>query len=203
MIFGTAIVALLFRFNSIPQPYERYLVGNIVGLLWVPMLTIFFIMRDQADHYGFGLGDSKRVWLWVAALGVLVLIGEAIVARRPAYQNYYPMYGRFGFDSPDGVPFNTFLYFQITYGMYLFCWEFFFRGYLLFGLARTVGFLAIFLQAVPFGIMHLGKPEFALSFVGGIILGALAYRARSFLPAFVLHWVAAIGMDVLVVSARH
>ena len=86
--------------------------------------------------------------------------------------------------------------------MYLFCWEFFFRGYLLFGLARSFGIAAIALQSVPFGIMHWGKPEFLLSFVGGLILGCLAYRAKSFLPAFIVHWVAAVGLDLFVVAAR-
>lgn len=203
VLVGGAVVATLFKFNQVPQSYERYLVGNIAGLLWVPMLSIFFLIREQADDYGFGPGDSRRVWLWVVVLAALALIGEAIVARWSLYQSYYPMYRQFGMDSPTGVALSTFIYFELTYGMYLFCWEFFFRGYLLFGLSRSFGAFAVVLQAIPFGIMHWGKPEFVLSFAGGLILGALAYRARSFLPAFVLHWIAALGMDVFVVAFRH
>lgn len=202
-LFGAAIVVVLFRFNATPQSFERYVVGNIVGLLWIPMLSIFLILRDHAEEYGFGPGESKRVWLWVLILAVPMLLGEAVVARWPQYQTYYPMYRRFGFGSPAGADVRVFLYFTLIYGLYLFCWEFFFRGYLLFGLARTIGWWAVILQTVPFGMMHYGKPEFCFSFVGGVILGALAYSARSFVPAFVLHWIAATGLDLLVTAARH
>ena len=201
-LFGAMIVAALLRFNTQPQSYERYLVGNVVGLLWIPMLTIFFILRDDVDSYGFGPTRSKNVWMWVLGLAVLIILAEALVARWPRYQEYYPMYRQFGLGSGNGIDIHTLVYFELTYGMYLFCWEFFFRGYLLFGFAQTVGWRAVVLQAIPFGIMHYGKPEFAVSFMGGLILGILAYRAKSFLPAFVLHWTAAISLDLLVVFVR-
>jgi len=202
LLFGAAVLVLLFRFNRLPQSYERYLVGNMAGLLWVPMLTVFFILREQADGYGFRPAADRGVWIWVLALVLLALAGESIVARWPRYQGYYPMYRQFGLGSPNATDIRLLLYFELTYGMYLFCWEFFFRGYMLFGMARTLGWAAIIVQAIPFGVMHYGKPEFLFSFIGGIVLGILAYRSRSFLPAFVLHWAASVGLDLLVLAHR-
>jgi membrane protease YdiL (CAAX protease family) len=87
----------------------------------------------------------------------------------------------------------------------MFAWEFFFRGYLLFGLARTIGWWAILVQTAAFGLMHYTKVpmEFYASFLAGIILGWLAFRGKSFLPCFILHWLVSVAFDVMIVLARH
>jgi len=81
-----------------------------------------------------------------------------------------------------GLPWNTFLD--------LFGWEFFFRGWLLFGYARRFGPEAIWLQAVPFALAHIGKPEVeTLSTIfGGFAFGWVAWRTRSFLYPLLIHW---------------
>ena len=71
-----------------------------------------------------------------------------------------------------GLPWNTFLD--------LFGWEFFFRGFILFAYARKFGPHAIWLQAVPFALAHIGKPEVeTLSTIfGGFALWAGWHIAR-------------------------
>ncbi len=73
---------------------------------------------------------------------------------------------------------------------HLFSWEFFFRGFLLFGLAERYGDDAIFLQAVPFAIAHFGKPEVeTLSTIfGGAAFGYVARKTDSMLYPFLIHW---------------
>ncbi len=68
-------------------------------------------------------------------------------------------------------------------------WEFFFRGFLLFALARIAGPYAILLQAVPFTLAHFGKPELeTLSCIfGGSAFGWLAWRTKSFFYPFLIH----------------
>jgi len=72
----------------------------------------------------------------------------------------------------------------------MFAWEFLFRGYMLFGLEKSIGKSAIFVQAIPFVLLHLGKPflETLACIPGGFILGYVAYRTRSFLPCFIIHF---------------
>ena len=72
----------------------------------------------------------------------------------------------------------------------MFGWEFFFRGFLLSAYARRFGANALWLQAVPFALAHIGKPEIeTLSTIfGGFALGWIGYRARSFVYPFLLHW---------------
>jgi len=70
-------------------------------------------------------------------------------------------------------------------------WEFMWRGLLLFGLARALGpGPAIWLQAVPFAFMHLGKPqvETFTTIFGGAAFGYIAWQTGSFVYPFLIHW---------------
>ena len=93
----------------------------------------------------------------------------------------------------NGLPWLTFLD--------LIGWEFFFRGWILFGYARKFGAEALWLQAVPFALAHIGKPEIeTLSTIfGGFAFGWVAWRTRSFLYPFLIHWY--IATLIILVSA--
>jgi membrane protease YdiL (CAAX protease family) len=41
--------------------------------------------------------------------------------------------------------------------------------------------------------------EIASAFFGGLILGALAVRTKSFFYGFVIHWFIALGLDLMVI----
>ena len=215
-LVGAAIVAALFRFNRSATSYNQYVVGNLIGLFFVPILTIFFVFRENPDRYGFALTSSKRTWLVVGVLFATLFVAMLAVSRWSAFQAYYPLFKNYpefiSIFAPNVYPKISpwvsgpmlLIYAEASYGLYLFCWEFFFRGYLLFGLQRSVGWAAVLLQAIPFGLLHYGKPttEFAASFGAGIILGIIALSAKSFVPCFVLHWSAAVSFDLLVITAR-
>jgi membrane protease YdiL (CAAX protease family) len=61
---------------------------------------------------------------------------------------------------------------------------------MLFGYERKFGAHALWLQAVPFALVHIGKPEVeTLSTIfGGLAFGWVAWRTRSFLYPFLIHW---------------
>ena len=141
----------------------------------IPMLFILLIFRENPREYGFTLGDWKAGI--VITLFAVLLIAPVLwlVARGGTMQSYYEK-------QVSGLPWNTFID--------LFGWEFLFRGLLLFGYARKFGPEALWLQAVPFALMHISKPEAeTLSTIfGGFAFGWVAYRTRSFLYPFLIHW---------------
>jgi len=210
-LVAAAVVAALWKFNRSSDSYNQYLVGNLVGLFFVPMLTILLVFRSDPSKFGFAWSSSTSAWLFVAAAYVALSIAMLAVAGRQDFQSYYPLFKRYpefsGFFAsyPRVNPYITvpmaMLFAEVSYGMYLFCWEFFFRGYLLFGLVRSIYWPAVVVQAVAFGLLHIGKPtmEVASSFAAGIILGVLALKAKSFVPCFVLHWAASVTFNLLVV----
>jgi membrane protease YdiL (CAAX protease family) len=64
-----------------------------------------------------------------------------------------------------------------------------FRGFLLFGLKEKFKEGSILIQMIPFVLLHIGKPELETisCLFTGILFGYMAYRGKSFWPAFTIH----------------
>ncbi len=199
LIVSILILTALFYFNKSNVSYDEYIVVNIACLLWIPLIYILFIEKDSVSDYGMSsVADGWMGYKLSAILFVCALPLYIIGSQMQVFQNYYPIQKQAAYD------WIYFGYFELTYGMYLFCWEFFFRGFMLFSMSRTIGWFAIIPQAIAFGIMHIGKPmpEILASFGAGIILGIVAMRAKSFLPCFILHWASAFTFDVLIILSK-
>ncbi len=76
--------------------------------------------------------------------------------------------------------------------------EFFFRGFMVHGLAPRLGWASIFVMVVPYNMIHYGKPmpEALAAIVGGIVLGSLSLKTRSIWWGAALHIAIAITMDL-------
>ncbi|OQY30551.1 MAG: hypothetical protein B6I38_07250 [Anaerolineaceae bacterium 4572_5.1] len=163
------------------------LLDRTILYLFIPLLVTLFIFRENPKEYGFQLGDW-RVGLTLTALGIPLMtpILWWFVGNNASMQDYY--FGYF-----DGLLWNTFLD--------LLGWEFLFRGWLLFGYARKFGPEALWLQAVPFALAHVGKPEIETlsTIIGGFAFGWVAWRTRSFIYPFLIHWY--IGTFTILVAA--
>ncbi len=154
------------------KPYDRTILYFVV-----PMAIILLVFRENPREYGFQLGDWKAgLVITLGAIVIMTPILWLLLRGDSSMQAYYkPLI------TPT-LPVYTFLE--------LFGWEFFFRGWLLFGYARKFGPEALWLQAVPFALAHIGKPESeTLSTIfGGFAFGWVAWRTKSFLYPFLIHW---------------
>lgn len=178
--------------------WSQWIGFNVVVLLALPVLFRAVFLNEGLSAYGFTVGNRRRMWLWTAGLFAAVLPVLVYAARRPEFQTYYPRLHEARY-SPA-----AFAYLCLTVVLYLFAWEYLFRGFLLFGLAKGLGApLAIFLQAIPFGLSHFGKvpTEMYASFAAGWLLGWVCWRCRSFLPAFLVHALANLTLNALIVHA--
>jgi membrane protease YdiL (CAAX protease family) len=72
-------------------------------------------------------------------------------------------------------------------------------------LRRAMGAGAIFVMAVPYCMIHFGKPylEANGAIVAGVVLGSLAMRTRSIYAGFMVHITVAFCMDFLALYKRH
>jgi len=207
VVMISALLILLYLWLDVRRmaSYERYILVNAGALLWIPSLIILLGFGQSLGDYGLTQGDIRlgrklTPWLSLAMVPLLFL-----ASRMSDFQRYYPVYRHYSiFDRPYASDLIYLLYFEMTYGFYLFCWEFFFRGYLLNGLRLKIGWWAVVAQAIPFGLMHYGKPmpEMFLSFIGGCILGWVAWQCRSMLPCFGIHWFISALLDIFVLQAR-
>jgi membrane protease YdiL (CAAX protease family) len=155
-----------------------YKVLDRVGLyLLIPLVMILIGFRRPLRDYGFGLGDWKAgLAITGAAIAVMAPVLWLIGHADPSMRSYY------SWQANPAMPMFTFLD--------LIGWEFLFRGFLLFSYEREFGVHALWLQAVPFALAHITKPEVeTLSTIfGGFAFGWVAWRTRSFLYAFLIHW---------------
>lgn len=157
-------------------------IQGITGFI-LPAAALLFIFRRRPAHIGLGPGDW-RFGLGVAAFYLpAVVVATWFLSDSPAFQANYPHY------QPASSDWQIFVLYELIFLMYWIGWEYLWRGFVLFGTAHTLGLYAIFVQAVPFTILHLDKPlpEAVLSLVGGIALGALVWRCRSFWIAVPIH----------------
>ncbi len=169
----STLLLILYSYHDITPSVE---INQTILFLIAPLVFIVLFFRESPREYGFTLGDW-RMGL-ILTLGGIVLMTPLIwflAKLDPSSQAYYK-------GMAAGLPWNTL-------GQIL-GWEFLFRGFITFGYVRKFGANALWIQAVPFALLHLGKPEIeTLSTVfGGFAFGWMAYRTRSFLYPFLVHW---------------
>ncbi len=150
--------------------------------------------RVDLRRWGVGLGDWR--W-WMPRVGLLVLGCFAMVAVwfaiDPAMAEYYPSEEQ-ARESVGGL-----LWVCAVFAFYMVGWESFWRGSLLFGLARCWGPLAaILFGGLPFFLLHRGKPETEMigSYVVGCLLSWFCFRGRSMWPGVIMHAVLTLGVQV-------
>lgn len=186
VVAATVAGTLLLMVDAYHRLTPNKGVDRLILYLVVPAAIIIVAFRENPTAYGFSLGDWKLGLLLTVASIVLIAPVLWIVARGGAMKSYYV-------SQVSGLPWNTFID--------LFGWEFLFRGFILFAYARKFEANALWLQAMPFALAHIGKPEVeALSTIfGGFVFGWIAYRTRSFLYPFLIHWF--VASSTIVVAA--
>jgi hypothetical protein len=164
---------------------------GITGFV-IPALILLVAFRWRPAEAGLGLGDWRLASALALAYVPLVLVGTWVLSDGEAFRAQYPHYIAAQFD------WNAFLIYEALFLFYWVGWEYLWRGFVLFGTAPALGApLAIVAQTVPFAILHADKPaaEAYLSVLGGLALGALVWRCRSFWIAVPIHAVQMLALD--------
>ena len=159
----------------------------------VPALVLLAAFRWTPRQAGLGLGDWRLAGGLALAYLPLVAVGTWVLSDGAGFQMQYPHL----FSARDS--WATFAVYEALFLFYWVGWEYLWRGFVLFGTAPAVGApLAIVMQTVPFAILHAQKPpaEAYLSVLGGLALGALVWRCRSFWIAVPIHAAQMILLDL-------
>jgi membrane protease YdiL (CAAX protease family) len=172
-IASTLLLMVAYYFP--PTPVS--VVNSLALYLLIPVAMILIGFRKGLREYGFTLGD------WKAGL---VITGGAILIMAPILW----LIGRGDASMHQYYSWQATRIMPLMMGLDLIGWEFFFRGFILFGYERKFGVHALWLQAVPFALAHISKPavETLSTIFGGFAFGWVAWRTRSFLYPFLIHW---------------
>lgn len=173
-IISTAALFLsLDRYHPVWENWFSTLL--FYGIL--PIIVILVILRRNPLDFGLRFGNPR---IWGPLVAITCLVGAPILyftSFSPEFQTYYTQ-----------ARFNPGIY-ALQSMASLFASEFLFRGFLLFGLKNKLGEGSIFVQMVPFVLVHFGKPELETvsTILTGVLFGYIAYRGRSFWPAYLIH----------------
>lgn len=148
----------------------------LIFYLAIPVIIIL-CLKGRLRDYGITLGDWKQGLLWtVAFVALSIAITWFSVQKIPGIRSYY--YGEvFG----PALILSTLAYMT--------AWEFFLRGFLLFGLKKLGFTTANIIQTIIFFLMHIGKPgpELYSTLLTGLLFGYLTYKCKSVFPMIITH----------------
>ena len=190
---------LRFALESSPDAriYRRvyWASWRIFGYVIVPAAVIRGVLGERLRDFGGrvrGTSSYGRIYLVL-----LVLLAPFVVfaSYAPAFQAKYPYY-----ELVPGEPlWPWFWAWEVLYALQFVSLEFFFRGFLLHGLARRYGYTAIFIMMAPYMMIHFQKPflEALGSIVAGFVLGTLALDSRTIWWGALAHVSVALSMDLL------
>ncbi len=173
---------------------------RVAGYVFVPF-AVWRAVFPEDSLLDMGLrtrGFFKHAWIYGLFL-LIVLPAMLIVSLQPDFGSYYPFYGQSSRSWYDFLSWEA-LYFVQFLGL-----EIFFRGFWLAALRRSFGSGAIFAMAVPYCMIHYGKPflEANGAILAGIALGSLSMRTRSIYQGFLVHITLAGLNDWLSLWHRH
>lgn len=179
--------------------YVWWVGARVVGYVIVPF-TVWKLLFPKDSLLDMGLrvrGFFKHLPLYGLCLAV-VTPALVIVAREPDFGTYYPFY------KLSSRSWYDFLCWEAMYFVQFLALELFFRGWILGALRRSMGSAAIFAMALPYCMIHYGKPylEAQGATVAGIVLGSLAMRTRSVYAGFLVHIFVAFSMDFIALMRR-
>jgi membrane protease YdiL (CAAX protease family) len=159
----------------------------------LPWLCMRFCLQRPLRDFGVRLVESRTAILTYASMLLVVMPFVLIASTTQAFLRTYPKCAAAG-DSLDQL-----LIWELAYGLQFLMLEVFFRGFMIFALARVFGSLAIFVMVVPYAMIHLGKPlpECLGSILAGVALGTIALRTGSIWGGVAVHCGVAWSMDLL------
>ena len=180
--------------------YVWWALARIIGYVAIPILTWKVLFReDKILDMGLHVkGFFSHLGLYAVSLAV-VLIAMAILSNQRDFLTYYPFY------KGASRSWLDYLSWEACYFAQFFALEFYFRGFLLQALRKKMGSAAIFAVAVPYCMIHYGKPylEAHGAIIAGVVLGSLAMKTRSIYAGFLVHIVVAALMDYYALASRN
>ncbi|MCE1165070.1 MAG: CPBP family intramembrane metalloprotease [Bacteroidetes bacterium] len=182
-----------FEINKLNSRIYWFLTDGSLMFL-IPVLSIKLVFRKKLSEFGFTAGDVKFGLLTAGVFYAVMLVIVWIVSASEEFANAYPQGGA---ALRENLP--LLLMYELCILIYMLGWEFLWRGYMLFGLKSKLGYYTIFIQMIPFFILHKGKPDIELfaSIFAGIILGIQALRSRSFVYSWLLHFAVMFSIDLI------
>lgn len=173
--------------------------AGVVCLGLFPGVLVLSLSFWRFSDLGLGLNLSKTVLIWTSGIGICVLIISYFFSQKPENFRIYPQIR----ENPWTI--KTVVINTGSWLVYLFAYEFLFRGLLLFTLYIALGlWSAIVITTCLYVLVHIpkGLKEAMGALPFGVVLGLITIEAGSIWPALFIHSVLALSTDHFAFSAN-
>lgn len=192
------LIAALFDGLPYPSlhPHAWWALFKLFNYGLLPLLCIKLVLKRPLSDFGVVWIENRRTIVTYASMLLIVAPFVIWASTTQSFLRTYPKYD----DAGESLP--QLIIWELAYGMQFLMLEFFFRGFLVFALARYIGGLAVFVMIVPYAMIHLGKPlaEALGSIIAGTVLGTIALRTGAIWGGVALHCAVAWSMDLLALA---
>ncbi len=218
MLLSAPILLTLYRYHGYPEYFFEYFPSmrndpqaEIYSRYWqfilffvlmfiFPALYVKLVMKKPLRDFGVRTGDLKYGSRWLISIPLIVVPLIYISSKMPDVRLEYPLAKVLLTDR------QHLLVYELMYVVfYYIAWEFYFRGFLLFGLKERFGAVnAILIQTISSCLVHIGKPEGEIigSIVVGILFGMIALRSRSIWYVFLIHASIGVLTDIFIIYSQ-
>ncbi len=215
LLLSAPVLLTIYRYHAYPGtftlPFEigwaddesirffQFLIFFVLMFV-IPVLYVKLIMKKSLLDFGLGFGNIKSGVKYLLLIPFVIVPAIYFAAQMPDVQSEYPLAKNLLIDQTNLIPY------EIAYiVLYYIAWEFYFRGFLLFGLKDRYGAIAaILIQTVSSCLVHIDKPEGEImgSIFVGIIFGYIALRTKSIWYVFLLHATIGVLTDLFIIYTR-
>ena len=215
LLLSAPVLLTLYRYHGYPSAFFSYFPelkqvsgSDLIARYWqfVVFFVLMFIlpatyvkvgMKKSLYNFGWGLGDLKYGAKWLISIPLLVVPMIYIASKMPDLRLEYPLAKSLLHDQ------SSLLIYETAYVLFYYvAWEFFFRGFLLFGLKERFGPVnAILIQTISSCLVHIDKPEGEIigSIFIGILFGMIALRSKSIWYVFLIHVSIGVLTDLFII----
>lgn len=178
----------------------------VIARTLIPIVFMKTVLKRRPVEFGYRVRGGFELWWVYLGLFLIVLPAVLLIVEHqtwgPQFLAKYPMCR--AMIRPEGIAWEHFLLYQLAYGLIFLSGESFWRGYIICGLDRDLGYTALGFMVIPYTMAHYGKPlpETMGAILTGFVLGYLALRHRSWVLGFLTHWAVALAMDITAIVHR-
>ena len=183
------------HFGLYPQLW--WAAWTIILFLILPAIIVKVVFKKRLSDYGLKLKIKRQYYAIYLGMFMIVLPFVIYASTRTDFRAIYPFF-RGAFNSPA----SDIIIWEVAYLSTFVALEFFFRGFLVLGLEKNFGKLAIWVAMVPYVMLHFHKPPLEAfgAIFAGLILGEVSQRTRSILGGVFVHVGVAATMDFLALN---
>lgn len=167
----------------------------------IPMIGIKLFYKEKLSDYGLKFGAETGFWKLLFACIAVMLPLVYLMSLTSGFAAKYPFLRIYNGELYIGW---TLMIWELIYFFQFFGLEFFFRGFLVHSLKKSLGLYSIFVMTVPYCMIHFSKPpaETLSAIAAGIFLGWLSYKNGSIWLGLILHCTVAFSMDIFALYAK-